>query len=69
MTHSGGQAHHVGDKGQRYEVRFKDMDATEHVFGWSDDTDGVELMRASIFAHPTWHSPRVIDRQHTERKD
>jgi hypothetical protein len=53
-----------GDQGQRYEVRFKASDQKpEIVFGWSASLEGAQAMVDRINRHPTWHSPRVIDRQ------
>lgn len=61
MTHSGGKPHAVGDRGQRYEVRYVDGNGAEKVFGWSEQYP--EGFVRSINLHPTMHSPRVIDRQ------
>lgn len=62
MTHSGGKPHtNIGDRGQRYEVRYLDEDDVEHVFGWTEDPTGGALVK-SIELHPSMHSPRVIDR-------
>lgn len=66
MTHSGGQPHAVGDRGQRFEVRFR-SEGEEKTFGWSNDLEGVAAMVGSIEAHPTWNSPIVIDRETGER--
>lgn len=63
MTHSGGKPHHVGDRRQRYEVRYVDADdGIEKVFGWTDETDGGAMVEC-INLHPVWNSPRVVDRQ------
>jgi hypothetical protein len=62
VTHSGGKPHHVGDRGQRYEVSFEDVGGKRMVFGWSDDMAGAERMMASIRLHPTWVQPAVRDR-------
>jgi hypothetical protein len=51
----------VGDRGQRYEVRFIDGDGEERVMGWTDQADGGPFAQA-IRRHPVWHSWRVIDR-------
>lgn len=44
MTHSGGKPHHVGDKGQRYEVRAHGWpkNETDNVIGWSNDEGGTD---------------------------
>lgn len=51
----------VGDRGQRYEVRYLVDDGSEHVFGWSESYPQGYV--DAIKAHPVWHSPRVIDRR------
>ena len=52
-----------GDQGQRYEVRFKtNARNPEIVFGWSESPEGAQAIVNRINRHPTWHSPRVIDR-------
>lgn len=50
----------ICDKGQRYEVRYKDDEGIERVMGWADESEN--LVKA-IELHPSYHSPRVIDRQ------
>lgn len=52
----------TGDKGQRYEVRYKDSEGVERVMGWSETDDGVKNLKFAIELHPSFHSPRVIDR-------
>ena len=52
----------VGDRDQRYEVRAKNSQGKEIVFGWTDCADGDALVK-SINLHPSFHSPRVIDRK------
>ena len=52
----------VGDKGQRYEVRFIGSNGKEQIAGWTDDADGGDLVEG-INLHPLWHSPKVIDRE------
>ena len=52
-----------GDQGQRYEVRFKAKARNlEIVFGWSHSLEGAQALVDRINRHPTWRSPRVIDR-------
>jgi hypothetical protein len=51
----------IGDKGQRYEVRFTDEDGSEKVMGWSESYPQNYI--DAIEAHPAWHSPKVIDRR------
>lgn len=66
MTWGGGKPHAVGDRGQRYEVRFKDAIDLERIFGWSDTLGGAQAMFDSIKAHPTWNTPTIIDREATK---
>lgn len=58
----------VGDKGQRYEVRYKDPDGAEHVFGWTDDANGGLLVQ-SIRLNPSMAYPRVVDRRRPDLDD
>lgn len=63
MTHSGGKPHtNVGDRGQRYEVRYFDEDGASKVFGWTDDYTGGAMVE-SIKLHPSMSRPHVVDRQ------
>lgn len=63
MTHSGGKPHAVGDKGQRYEVRYRDPDTGQRkVFGWSNDLEGARAMMEAIDLHPSMDAPSVADR-------
>lgn len=63
MTHSGGKPHtNVGDRGQRYEVRYFNEDGAEKIFGWTDDPTGGAMVE-SIKLHPSMSRPRVVDRQ------
>ena len=57
----------IGDKGQRYEVRYLDHEDNEQVAGWHDDPTGGNLIKM-IELHPSWHSPRVIDRRRDDRQ-
>lgn len=74
MTHSGGKTIIVGDQGQRYEVRFNSGDDGDdsmgyRVFGWSSTEEGAQDYVDAINAHPSWHSPRIVDRHEPEDKD
>lgn len=51
----------AGDRGQRYEVRYLDADGSEHVMGWSESYP--QNYVDAINAHPSWHSPKVVDRR------
>jgi len=53
----------VGDKGQRYEVRYTDTKGVERIMGWTKTTEGVDSFFKGIELHPNFHSPKVIDRQ------
>ncbi len=63
MTHSGGQPHAVGDRGQRYQVTYLDSSGARKVFGWSDTMDGAEAFCQVINLHPSMSSPHALDRQ------
>lgn len=52
----------IGDHGQRYEVRCIALDGQEIRLGWTDAADGGAFIQM-VDAHPTWHSPRIIDRE------
>lgn len=63
MTHSGGQQHQVGDRGQRYEVTFIDPGGKRTVFGWSQTRFGADRMVSSIEVHPVWEGGKIRDRE------
>lgn len=64
MTHSGGQQHPVGDRGQRYEVSYFCPTAnTRKVMGWSETPEGAQQMADAIEAHPSWQFAQITDRQ------
>ena len=69
MTHSGGKPHAVGDKGQRYEVRCIGItgcdDDGEAPVGWTDNIEVANRMVSGVNKHPSWHSPRIVDRKPT----
>ena len=58
----------VGDKGQRYEVRYKDNEGTERILGWAEISDEVDNLKKCIELHPSFYSPRVIDRRRKRRR-
>lgn len=64
MTHSGGQQHPVGDKGQRYEVTYAkvDGDGKRHVFGWAEAYAGAARLASSINLNPSMMLPEIRDR-------
>ena len=55
----------VGDRGQSYEVRALDADGNDMGIGYTDDATGGSLIKM-VNAHPSWHSPRVIDRKKSD---
>lgn len=62
MTHNGGQPHHVGDTGQRYEVTFLDADGKRLICGWSNTWEGALTMSRALELHPVWNTPEIKDR-------
>ncbi len=64
MTHSGGKPHNVGDRGQRYEVSYRDDDDGQRkVIGWSDDIEGAQSLCRSIRLWPGKSHPAIRDRE------
>ena len=63
MTHSGGKPHAVGDRGQRYEVSYVDLnDAERKVFGWCETMEGAKAYCDSIDLHPSMSMAEIEDR-------
>jgi len=58
----------VGDKGQRYEVRYKDEQDNEKIAGWAGNATGAADFVKAIQLHPSFHSPKIIDRQALKEK-
>lgn len=53
----------VGDKGQRYEVRFFDRESgEERVMGWTNEADGGALMESAKL-WPIACDPFMVDRK------
>lgn len=52
----------VGDRGQRFEVRYLDGDNVVRIMGWTDYQSRVIAMKRAIRLHPEWHSGHVVDR-------
>lgn len=53
----------VGDRGQRYEVRFIDAATLkERVMGWTYEEDGGALLESAKL-WPIARNPRVVDRR------
>lgn len=64
MTHSGGQAHAVGDRGQRYEVSvYDDTIGRRIVIGWASDAQVASDMATAAELRPSWRFAWVTDRQ------
>jgi len=61
VTHSGGKAHEVGDRGQRFEVSYI-ANYCRKVYGWTDELEIAKEMAACIAAHPAWKHARINDR-------
>ncbi len=58
--------HRIGDKGQRYEVRYRDEDDAIDVrrtIGWSNDLAGAEGMAAAWRLRPSAEHVWIVDRQ------
>ena len=55
------------DRGQRYEVRYRDGMGTERTFGYADTDEHAQEMVRGLKRNPCWSNPRVIDR-HEARK-
>ena len=53
----------VGDKGQRYEVRYSNSEGIEKIVGWTELKSDANSMCKGIKLHPAFHSPKIIDRQ------
>lgn len=68
MTIDGGKKHKVGDKGQRYEVRAKDREGKEFIIGWCGTLEGAERFAEGVKFHPSWHDPKIIDREDHKQK-
>ena len=57
----------VGDRGQRYEVRFIEVESgKERIMGWTERSDGGTLL-ASAKLWPSARDPWVVDRKTGER--
>lgn len=58
----------IGDQGQRYEVRAKNEVGKQVVIGWAETSEGVAALKKSVKLHPSFHSPKVIDRKKQGRE-
>ena len=68
MTHSGGKPHAVGDKGQRYEVRWEQVDKPgERVMGWALTENGAKQMAEGFALAPYVKRTWVVDRGESYR--
>lgn len=71
MTYNGGKPHPygIGDKGQRFEIRYTNEYGVQEVFGWSDSQADAYRFYSSISKHPSMSNPVIIDRQKEETND
>lgn len=67
MTWGGGKPHAVGDRGQRYEVTYRDPESDDpnkrRVMGWTSTQEGATSFLEAIALHPTWCDGQVKDRE------
>lgn len=67
MTWGGGRPHEIGDRGQRYEVTYRDPESDDpnkrRVMGWSATMQGAGSFHDAISAHPVWCDPEIRDRE------
>lgn len=67
MTWGGGKPHEVGDRGQRYEVTYRDPESDEpnkrRIMGWASTMQGAGSYCDAVNAHPVWCDPEIKDRQ------
>jgi hypothetical protein len=49
----------VGYKGQKYEVRFRDEEGMDRIFGWQNEPEGGLAKAAAL--HPGWSDVRVVE--------
>jgi hypothetical protein len=57
----------IGDKGQRYEITYVDVDTGQRrVFGWASTIEGARQYETSISLHPSMASPLIRDRAMSE---
>lgn len=67
MTHSGGQPHAVGDKGQRYEIRAIGYPrGAQSVIGWANNLEGADDMLSALCEAPGCVSVEIFDRQESK---
>lgn len=55
------------DRGQRYEVRYRDGMGTWRAYGFTESHDLAAQWVSNIRRHLVWHSPRIVDRQENRR--
>jgi hypothetical protein len=69
MTHSGGQPHAVGDRGQRYVVSVFDQGRNERInLAYTDNADHAASMATGAELRPSWTHAWVTDRRPTQGK-
>jgi hypothetical protein len=52
----------VGDKGQRFEIRYIDETGAEKVMGWAPTRDGADGMARAMALAPYVRETSIIDR-------
>lgn len=63
MTHSGGQQHDVGDRGQRYAVSVFDDEQNKRIdIGWTDSAEMARKLADSAEKKPSWNFVWLTDR-------
>ena len=58
----------IGDKGLRYEVRFRRADGIGRVFGWAETEDGANEMAAGWRLHPETVEVWVAEKARREKR-
>ncbi len=57
----------VGDKGQRYEIIAHKQNGDKFTVGWSESLMGANNIYTAIKLHPTFHSPKIVDRKNIKK--
>lgn len=67
MTHSGGQPHPVGDRGQRYVISVYDQGRQERMnLAYTDDAKRASELATTAELRPSWTHAWVTDRRPTQ---
>lgn len=63
MTINGGKPHAVGDRGQRYEITYRDgRTAERRTLGWCETREKADMIVLAMSSHPTWSAFEIEDR-------